>query len=114
MIGVRCGQIERRLNQPIVTCQIPTRAEVEAKRFKQLQVQLKETLSGERMASFLPLVSELGEEYDPQAIAAAALQLIYDQNCPNWMKGDWDLTPARRSTPKPILKGKKKYASLKP
>ena len=107
-------QIERRLNQPIVTCQIPTRAEVEATRFKQLQIQLKETLAGERIASFLPLVSELGEEYDSQAIAAAALQLIYDQNCPNWMKGDWDLTPARRSTPKPILKGKKNMRRSNP
>ena len=43
------------------------------------------------MASFLPLVRELGDEYDPQAIAAAALQMIYDQSCPNWMKTDWEV-----------------------
>jgi ATP-dependent RNA helicase DeaD len=31
------------------------------------------------LASFLPLVSQLVEDYDPQAIAAAALQLAYTQ-----------------------------------
>ena len=41
------------------------------------------------MASFLPIVRELSAEYDAQAIAAAALQMVYDQNCPNWMKTDW-------------------------
>ena len=44
------------------------------------------------MASFLPLVRELSGEYDAQAIAAAALQMVYDRDCPSWMKGEWDMS----------------------
>nr|MDJ0597914.1 ATP-dependent helicase [Crocosphaera sp.] len=70
---------------------------------------IKESLTGERMASFLPLVRELSDEYDPQAIAAAALQMIYDQDCPEWMKTDWEVPES--SVPKPIIKRKGKYNS---
>ncbi|AKE65610.1 DEAD-box ATP-dependent RNA helicase CshA [Microcystis aeruginosa NIES-2549] len=94
-------QIEQRLRQRLESSPIPSRAEVEAKRLAKLQNQLKEALSGERMASFLPLVRDLSEEYDPQAIAAAALQMIYDQNCPQWMKTDWEV-PAPTSS-KPVI-----------
>ncbi|AFY79460.1 MAG: DEAD/DEAH box helicase [Hydrococcus sp. C42_A2020_068] len=98
-------QIERRLRQNIEVSRIPTRSQVEAKRLEKLQAQIKESLAGERMASFLPLVRELSAEYDPQAIAAAALQMMYDQNCPNWMKTDWEV-PAAAPLPKPNLKRK--------
>ncbi|MBR8830897.1 MAG: RNA helicase CrhR [Chroococcopsis gigantea SAG 12.99] len=84
-------QIEYRLRQRIEPSQIPSRAEVEAKRLTKLQNHIKETLAGERMASFLPLVRDLSEEYDASAIAAAALQMVYDQNCPQWMKTDWEV-----------------------
>ncbi|MFW6263896.1 MAG: DEAD/DEAH box helicase [Cyanobacteriota bacterium] len=97
-------QVERRVRQTLETSQIPSRAEVEAKRFAKLQSQVKETLAGERMASFLPIVRELSAEYDPQAIAAAALQMVYDQNCPNWMKTDWEVPEDK--APKPIIKRK--------
>jgi ATP-dependent RNA helicase DeaD len=40
------------------------------------------------MASFLPVVRDLSEEYDPLAIAAAALQMVYDQTQPAWMAPD--------------------------
>ncbi len=101
--------IERRLRQTINVCQIPTRAQVEAKRLENLQERIKESLAGERMASFLPLVRELSNEYDPQAIAAAALQMIYDQNCPSWMQKDWEV-PSGNTLPKPQLPPvKRKY-----
>ncbi|MGF1479727.1 MAG: DEAD/DEAH box helicase [Cyanophyceae cyanobacterium] len=100
-------QIERRVKQKLEVSKIPTRAEVEATRLKNLQTQIQETLAGERMASFLPLVRELSDEYDPHAIAAAALQMVYDQNCPQWMKTDWEVPTS--SAPKPVLKrGRKK------
>lgn len=106
-------QIEYRLKQRLDVTQIPSRSEVEAKRLDKLQTQIKETLAGERMASFLPLVRDLSEEYDPQAIAAAALQMIYDQNSPAWMQSDWDV-PAS-GAPKPVLsKGGGKYSNNKP
>ncbi len=93
-------QIERRVRQSLKVCKIPSRAEVEAKRLAKLQAQIQETLTGERMASFLPLVNKLGDEYDAHAIAAAALQMVYDQNCPSWMKGDWEVPGS--TVPKPI------------
>ena len=97
-------QIENRLKQRIEVCQLPDRSQVEAKRIAKLQAQIQEALAGERMASFLPLVRELSTEYDPQAIAAAALQMIYDQNCPQWMKTDWEVPETDYS--KPIIKRK--------
>jgi ATP-dependent RNA helicase DeaD len=98
-------QIERRLRQRIEISKIPNRTQVEAKRLGKLQATVKETLAGERMASFLPLVRELSDEYDAQAIAAAALQMVYDRDCPEWMKGDWDVPQG--TVDKPIVK--KKY-----
>jgi ATP-dependent RNA helicase DeaD len=67
---------------------VPTRSQIEAKRLEKLQEQLREALAGERMASFLPVVRDLSEEYDPLAIAAAALQMVYDQTQPSWMAPD--------------------------
>ena len=97
-------QIERKLRQKIDIFQIPSRAQVEAKRIAKLQTMVKESLAGERMASFLPLVRELSDEYDPQAIAAAVLQMVYDRDCPEWMKHDWEVPEAGIS--KPIIKKK--------
>ncbi|MEL6928540.1 MAG: DEAD/DEAH box helicase [Cyanobacteria bacterium J06600_6] len=98
-------QIERRIRAKLEVAKIPNRAQVEAKRIGKLNHKIKETLAGERMASFLPLVRELSGEYDAQAIAAAALQMVYDRDCPNWMKGDWEVP--EDSYGKPVIKGKK-------
>jgi ATP-dependent RNA helicase DeaD len=76
--------IERKVGQSLETARIPTRSQIEARRLEKLQEQLREALAGERMASFLPIVRELSEEYDPHAIAAAALQMVYDQTQPAW------------------------------
>jgi ATP-dependent RNA helicase DeaD len=97
-------QIEQRLKQRIEIHEIPTRSVVEAKRLEKLQNQIQEALTGERMASFLPLVRDLSADYDPQAIAAAALQMIYDQNCPNWMKTEWEVPESGMN--KPAIKRK--------
>ncbi len=106
-------QIERRIKQRIEVGKIPNRSTVEGKRIEKLQSQVMECLAGERMASFLPIVKELSAEYDPTAIAAAALQMVYDQNCPAWLRQDWEVpSPA---VPKPKIKGKgkssRKYGS---
>ena len=92
--------IERRQRQRLEICKIPSRAEVEARRIEGLQQKVKEALTGERMASFLPIVRQLGDEYDAHAIAAAALQMVYDQSCPSWMKTDWEVP--KHEVPKPI------------
>ncbi len=87
--------IERKVRQTLNVSQVPTRSQIEARRLEKLQEQLREALAGERMASFLPVVRDLSEEYDPLAIAAAALQMVYDQTQPSWMAPDSE-PPAER------------------
>jgi ATP-dependent RNA helicase DeaD len=104
--------IERRVKQSLKICQIPTRAQIEAAHVEKIQGQVKEALSGERVASFLPIISKLGEEYDVHTIAAAALQLVYDQTRPAWLdmeeppmyndRGDRPAKPSRGG--KPVLR----------
>lgn len=99
-------RIEKRMRQNIAVSQIPSRAQVEARRIERMKENLQNTLSGERMASFLPIVKELSADYDPHAIAAAALQMVYDQSCPAWMEQDWDV-PSAADFAKPVKKGGK-------
>ncbi|MCU0525133.1 MAG: DEAD/DEAH box helicase [Elainella sp. Prado103] len=80
--------IERHIRQRLEMGTIPTRAQIEARHLEKLQKQLCETLAGERIASFLPIVAQLSEEFEPHTIAAAALQMAYDQTRPSWMRVD--------------------------
>ncbi len=77
--------IERRVKQSLTVCQIPTRAQVEAVHVQKIQGKVQEALSGERVASFLPIIAKMSEEYDVHTVAAAALQLVYDQTRPAWL-----------------------------
>ncbi len=116
-------EIERHVRQSLVVQSIPTRAQIEAQRIERLKLQVQEALSGERLASFLPIVSQLEEEYDAHAIAAAALQLAYDRTCPPSTAEDYipeaDYHPRRTPrprrnngpTPKPVLKRSSKRAA---
>jgi ATP-dependent RNA helicase DeaD len=81
---------ERHVRQAWQIQPIPTRAQIEARHIQKLQEQVREALTGERLASFLPIVRELSEQYDAQAIAAAALQLAYDQTRPSWLQNEFD------------------------
>ncbi|MFM7424269.1 MAG: DEAD/DEAH box helicase [Elainella sp.] len=80
--------IERHIRQRLEIGTIPTRAEIEARYLKKLENQLREAISSERIASFLPIVAQLSEEFEPHAVAAAALQMAYDQTRPSWMRSD--------------------------
>lgn len=80
--------IERHTKQSLETGKIPTRAEIESHHLQRFQEQIRETLVSERLASFLPIVAQLGEDYEPHTIAAAALQMAYDQIRPAWMRSD--------------------------
>ena len=97
-------QIERHVRQSWKVQSIPTRAQVEARQLEKLQAQVREILAGERLASFLPIVRELSEEYDGHAIAAAALQMAYDKTRPSWMQSEGTTEEERSSTPKPVLR----------
>lgn len=69
--------LEKQIGQALEVVQIPSIGQIQANRIARFTEQIHQALSGERLASFLPLVSQLSEDYDPQAIAAAALQLAY-------------------------------------
>lgn len=97
--------IEAHIRQKLTIASIPTRAEIEARQLEKLQASIREALVGERIASFLPIVAELAEEYEPHAIAAAALQMAYDQMRPAWFRSHQDHceeppVPTNNSVPK--------------
>ncbi|WP_017654089.1 DEAD/DEAH box helicase [Fortiea contorta] len=94
---------ERHNRQSWQVLSIPTRAQIEARHIQKLQEQVGQALTGERLASFLPIVSELIEKYDAQAIAAAALQIAYDETRPAWLQSDVEIPQEEVSTPKPKL-----------
>jgi len=96
-------QIERHVRQSWKVNYMPTRAQIEARQIEKLQSQVREVLAGERLASFLPLVRELSEEYDAHAIAAAALQMAYDKTRPAWMQSEDASEEERREFAKPKL-----------
>ncbi len=95
--------VEFHTSQRLEMRSIPTRAEIEARHLEKFKDQLREVMEGERMASFLSIAAELAEEFEPKAIAAAALQMAYDGTRPTWLSPEWgedapdDFRPSRRS-----------------
>ncbi|NET36309.1 MAG: DEAD/DEAH box helicase [Cyanothece sp. SIO1E1] len=104
-------QIEKHTGQTLEKGTIPTRAEIEARHLEKLQAQVQAALVGERMASFLPIVTKLSEEYDMRAIAAAALQMAYDKTRPAWMRLD---PSASDEPPKKAGRSRKSFSKAKP
>ena len=72
-------QLEQQVGMALPPQPLPDVAQIQERRIGRFTEQILQALTGERLASFLPLVSQLVEDYDPQAIAAAALQLAYTQ-----------------------------------
>ncbi|WP_066377041.1 MULTISPECIES: DEAD/DEAH box helicase [unclassified Anabaena] len=105
---------ERHVRQSWQLLSIPTRAQIEARHIQKLQGQVREALAGERLASFLPIISELIEQYDAQAIAAAALQIAYDQTRPAWLSADVEIPEETASVPKPKLAKRRDFSGDKP
>ena len=69
--------LEQQTGQALSAEPLPTVAQIQERRLRRFTEKMYQTLTGERLASFLPLVAQLTEDYDSQAIAAAALQLAY-------------------------------------
>ncbi|TVP61372.1 MAG: DEAD/DEAH box helicase [Leptolyngbya sp. LCM1.Bin17] len=109
-------QIERHTKQPMTFVKIPTRAEIAARNLEKLRTQVREAITSERLASFLPIVSQLSEEYDLRTVAAAALQMAYDQTVPAWQRHDQHATEEsspRKAAP-PVKKRKSKSGKTEP
>ncbi len=71
--------VEHHVRQEISILDAPSRSQIEAKRLDKLTHELHRVVTGERLASFLPIVAQLSQAYDTQAIAAAALQMAFDR-----------------------------------
>jgi ATP-dependent RNA helicase DeaD len=94
-------RIEKRFNKAVEYSKVPTQAQIAARHLEKLQTRVREAVTSERLASFLPIVSQLSEEYDIRTIAAAALQMAYDEARPTHLRTDEYASTA--STPKPKL-----------
>lgn len=103
--------IERHVRQSLKINSLPTRSQIETRNIEKLQTKVREALSGERLASFLPIVAELSEEYDPHTIAAAALQLAFDGNRPAVSVAPTAPIPVN-STPRPILNNRRQPSTV--
>ncbi|MGB3199733.1 MAG: DEAD/DEAH box helicase [Nodosilinea sp.] len=104
-------QIERHTKQPMTLMKIPTRAEIAARNLERLRSQVREAITSERLASFLPIVSQLSEEYDLRTVAAAALQMAYDQTVPAWQREHNSSDPESSERGVPMPKKRKGPAS---
>jgi ATP-dependent RNA helicase DeaD len=108
-------QIERHTKQPMTFMKIPTRAEIAARNLEKLRTQVREAITSERLASFLPIVSQLSEEYDLRTVAAAALQMAYDQTVPAWQRHDNHTTePSSSGKVAPPVKKRKPKSGKSP
>ncbi len=96
-------RVEKRFKKKVEYCTVPTQAQIAARHLEKLQTLVREAITSERVASFLPIVSQLSEEYDIRTIAAAALQMAYDQSRPAHLRADEPTSSASKPTPKPIL-----------
>ncbi len=92
-------RVEKRFHKPMEYCNVPTQAAIAARHLEKLQTRVREAITSERVASFLPIVSQLGEEYDIRTIAAAALQMAYDQARPTQLRAE---EYADKPKPKPV------------
>ncbi|MBD2039154.1 DEAD/DEAH box helicase [Microcoleus sp. FACHB-672] len=95
-------QIERHVRQALKVQTVPSRSQIEGRQLEKLKNKVLDALTGERLASFLPIVAQLSEEYDAHAIAAAALQMAYDQTRPSWLRTDAPVDD-QSGAPKPKL-----------
>lgn len=68
--------IERVTGAPIQRVRLPTIADVMARRREAFKETLRETISGDGLEPYLIMAEELGEEYSPTDLAAAAFKLL--------------------------------------
>lgn len=110
----RLRRIEKHLKQSITFAKIPTRAEVAARHLERLQDKLRTAITSERLASFLPIVSQLQEDYDLHTVAAAAMQMAYDASVPTWQRNN-DSQSAKKNIAdqKPIISPRREAVKSK-
>lgn len=71
--------IERLIGSPIRPAKIPTPADIAARRRDVFHESVKATLEKGGFESYLPMVADLADEFETVEIAAAALQMLWEQ-----------------------------------
>ncbi|GIW87209.1 MAG: DEAD-box ATP-dependent RNA helicase CshA [Isosphaeraceae bacterium] len=99
-------EIERATRQKIEVAQIPTVADLQARRLELTTADLREILLAGGLDPFRVVVESLAEEYDPVEIALAAVKLAHD-----YTVGDGDDQEIPDTTPPPE---RQKSASHRP
>ncbi|HMA36638.1 MAG TPA: DEAD/DEAH box helicase, partial [Chloroflexia bacterium] len=74
--------IERVIGQKIRPLRLPTLADVEARRREALKTAIRERIEAGNLTPYLEMVTELAEEFDLAAIAAAAAKMATDGDRP--------------------------------
>jgi ATP-dependent RNA helicase DeaD len=72
--------IERMTGAEIRRMRLPTIADVIARRRESFKETLRETIQGDGLEPYMIMAEELGEEYSPTDLAAAAFKLLLDQS----------------------------------
>ncbi len=68
--------VQRTTGTPIQKMRLPTLGDVNDKRRERFKEALKETLADEGLEIYLTMADELGEEFEPRELAAAAFKLL--------------------------------------
>ncbi|HSH77388.1 MAG TPA: DEAD/DEAH box helicase [Herpetosiphonaceae bacterium] len=71
--------IERLTNSTVQRLRLPTIADVIARRREAFKESLRESIAGGGLETYTIMVEELGEEYDPVELAAAAFKLLLSE-----------------------------------
>jgi ATP-dependent RNA helicase DeaD len=74
------GTIERMTGAKIQRMRLPTISDVVARRRESFKETLRETIGGGGLEAYQIMAEELGEEYSPTDLAAAAFKLLLDQS----------------------------------
>ncbi len=74
------GTIERLTGAKIQRMRLPTISDVVARRRESFKETLRETITGGGLETYQIMAEELGEEYSPTDLAAAAFKLLLDQS----------------------------------
>jgi len=72
--------IERMTGAPVQRMRLPTISDVVARRRESFKETLRETVMGGGLEPYLIMAEQLGEEYSPTDLAAAAFKMLLDQS----------------------------------
>ena len=72
--------IERMTGAPVQRMRLPTISDVVARRRESFKETLRETVTGGGLEPYLIMAEQLGEEYSPTDLAAAAFKMLLDQS----------------------------------